>query len=211
MLGIEENLLVEENDTEGRAATFNFRTDTYSISITKKGGFPLEIMSNITAGEEKITHADATEKAVNFLNSLGYYDMNSTYSSTDDGICTINFAYKQGSFICYSDLIKVSVSLTDGQITAFEATDYVMHHEEREIPDFVITPEEAIAKTSSLLQVKKVSAAVIPDKSGNEKYTYELFCEDTSGQHVLIYKDIVTGEEADILILLYSDNGTLTK
>ena len=211
VLGIEENLLVEENDTEGRAATFNFRTDTYSISITKKGGFPLEIMSNITAGEEKITHADATEKAVNFLNSLGYYDMNSTYSSTDDGICTINFAYKQGSFICYSDLIKVSVSLTDGQITAFEATDYVMHHEEREIPDFVITPEEAIAKTSSLLQVKKVSAAVIPDKSGNEKYTYELFCEDTSGQHVLIYKDIVTGEEADILILLYSDNGTLTK
>ena len=210
-LGVEERLLVEDEELTGKIKAYSFRTDSFSISITKNGGYPLEIITDITAGEENLTHADATEKAVLFLNSLGFYNMVSTYSAANDGICTINFAYKQGSFICYPDLIKVSVSLTDGKITGFEATDYIMNHIERDIPSFDITPEKAMENIVPSLRVKKVSAAVIPTKTGSEKYTYELFCEDSEGQHILIYKDIRTGEETDILILLYSDNGTLTK
>ncbi|MBR3767824.1 MAG: germination protein YpeB [Clostridia bacterium] len=210
-IGVKENLLVEDEQTSGKTAAYCFRTDAYNISVTKNGGYVLEIMSDVAAGEERLTSADASEKASLFLNSLGYYDMVSTYSAVNDGICTINFAYKQGSFICYPDLIKVSVSLTDGKITGFEATDYIMNHIERNIPDFSITPDEAMENVVPTLTVKKVSAAVIPTPSGNERYTYELFCEDNDGQHILIYKDIETGDEADILILLYSDNGTLTK
>ena len=209
ILGTEKKYLVEEKDTDGRLAAYCFRTDVYSISITKKGGYPLEIMSSLTAGEAVLSQADAIEKATAFLRNAGFYDMTSTYASSSDGICTINFAYKQGSFICYPDLIKVSISLSDGRVTGFEASDYLMNHTVREIPDFGITPDEAMENT--VCKVTRVSAAVIPDADGKEKYTYELLCEDTDGQHILIYKDIVTGEEKDILILLYSDNGTLTK
>ncbi len=211
VLGTDEKFLVSEEDNTGKLAAYCFRTDSYSISVTKRGGFPLELLSSVEAGEVKLTQADATEKAVLFLNGLGYFDMVSTYAAEDDGICTINFAYKQGSFICYPDLIKVSVSLADGKITGFEASDYLMNHTDRDIPPFAITPEEAMKDLPSSLAVKEISAAVIPTKSGGEKYTYELLCEDTDGQHILIYKDISTGEEVDILILLYSDNGTLTK
>lgn len=209
ILGTEEKMLVEENDTEGRLAAYCFRTEIYSISVTKRGGYPLEIMSVITAGEEKHSRADAAERAKNFLRLQGFPDMVTTYTASNDGICTVNFAYKQGSFICYPDLIKVSVSLSDGRITAFEASDYLMNHREREIPPFGITPEEAMQDIIGT--VTKVSAAVIPQSDGTERYTYELLCEGTDGQHILVYKDIETGEEADILILLYSDNGTLTK
>lgn len=209
ILGVEKKYLVEEQDSGGKLAAYSFRTDMYSISITKKGGYLLEIMSSISAGEAVLSQADAIEKATVFLGEAGFYDMTSTYAATTDGICTINFAYKQGSFICYPDLIKVSISLTDGRIAGFEAADYLMNHTEREIPDFVITPEQAMENT--VCRVTRVSAAVIPSDDGTEKFTYELLCEDTDGQHILIYKDIATGEEADILILLYSDNGTLTK
>lgn len=209
ILGTEEKMLVEENDTEGRLAAYCFRTEIYSISVTKRGGYPLEIMSAITAGEEKHSQADAAERAKNFLRLQGFPDMVTTYTATNDGICTVNFAYKQGSFICYPDLIKVSVSLSDGRITAFEASDYLMNHRERELPPFGITPEEAMQNIIGT--VTRVSAAVIPQSDGTERYTYELLCEGTDGQHILVYKDIETGEEADILILLYSDNGTLTK
>ena len=209
ILGTEEKMLVEENDTEGRLAAYCFRTEIYSISVTKRGGYPLEIMSAITAGEEKHSGADAAERAKNFLRLQGFPDMVTTYTASNDGICTVNFAYKQGSFICYPDLIKVSVSLSDGRITAFEASDYLMNHRERELPPFGITPEEAMQDIIGT--VIKVSAAVIPQSDGTERYTYELLCEGTDGQHILVYKDIETGEEADILILLYSDNGTLTK
>ncbi len=209
--GVEERLLVTDEETGGRLAAYCFRTDAYTISVTKKGGFPLELISDITAGEIKLTQADAIEKAAVFLGNIGYYDMVSTYAAVNDGICTINFAYKQGSFVCYPDLIKVSVSMTDGKITGLEASDYIMNHTVRDIPEFSITPETAAESIPSSLRVKTISAAVIPTKSGGEKYTFELLCEDSDSRHILIYKDITTGEEADILILLYSDNGTLTK
>ena len=209
ILGAEKKYLVEEEDTDGKLAAYCFRTDIYSISITKRGGYPLEIMSSLTAGEAILSQADAIEKATVFLSEAGFSDMTSTYAASSDGICTINFAYKQGSFICYPDLIKVSISLSDGRITGFEASDYIMNHTMREIPEFGISPDEAMKDT--VCHVTKVSAAVIPGDDGKEKYTYELLCEDTDGQHILVYKDIVTGEEKDILILLYSDNGTLTK
>lgn len=210
-LGVDKKFLVEENDTEGKTASYCFRTQSYDISVTKKGGYILEILSNITAGVEKLSRADAVDKAKVFLNDLGFLDMVSTYEASDDGICTINFAYKQDSFICYPDLVKVSVSLSDGRITGFESTDYLMNHIEREIPPFGITPEEASNGLAPSLRVKKISAAVIPTDGTSEKFTYELLCEDSEGQDILVYKDISTGDEADILILLYSDNGTLTK
>lgn len=210
-LGVDKKFLVEENDTEGKTASYCFRTQSYDISVTKKGGYVLEILSNITAGVEKLSRADAVDKAKVFLNDLGFLDMVSTYEASDDGICTINFAYKQDSFICYPDLVKVSVSLSDGRITGFESTDYLMNHIEREIPPFGITPEDASNGLAPSLRVKKISAAVIPTDGTSEKFTYELLCEDSEGQDILVYKDISTGDEADILILLYSDNGTLTK
>lgn len=211
ILNTDVKYLAEDEGTEGKTAAFSFRTETYNISVTKKGGYPLEIISDISAGEARLTQADAIEKASVFLNTTGFMDMVSTYAATNDGICTVNFAYKDGSFICYPDLIKVSVSLSDGKITGFESTDYIMNHRERSIPEFTLTPEEAVKDIAPHLEVTEISAAVIPTPSGNEKYTYELLCRNDENQHILLYKDITTGEEADILILLYSDNGTLTK
>lgn len=211
LLGTDSRMLLEEGTAGGKIEVFCFRSDLYSVTVTKKGGYPLEIISEITAGEERLSFADAIKSAVVFLNSAGFTDMVSTYYMCSDGICTINFAYKQGSFICYPDLIKVSVSLTDGKVTGFEATDYIMNHKTRNIPPFEVTPQEVCENVISLLTVEKVSAAVIPTDSGSEKYVYELLCSGDDGQDILVYKDITTGKEEDILILLYSDNGTLTK
>ena len=203
--------LAEEEDTAGKTAAFCFRNDTYSVSVTKAGGYPLSLISDITVTETSLTQADAVEKASLFLGQIGFFDMVSTYAATDDGICTVNFAYKTGSFICYPDLIKVQVALSDGKITGFDASDYIMNHKKRDIPAFTFTPEDAAEGIVSSLDIQEISAAVIPTESGTEYFTYELLCEGEDGQHILIYKDILTLEEVDILILLYSDNGTLTK
>ena len=211
ILGTEKKLLAEERAADGRIEAYCFRTDSQSISITKKGGFPLEIMTGADVGEVRLTMADAGEKAAVFLNDSGFPDMVSTYSAVNDGICTVNFAFKQGSFICYPDLIKVSVSMNDGKILGFNATDYIMNHHDRAIPDFSVDPYEAMENIAPGLTVRKISAAVIPTDSASERFTYEILCDAEDGQDILIYKDITTGEEADILILLYSDNGTLTK
>jgi hypothetical protein len=52
---------------------------------------------------------------------------------------------------------------------------------------------------------------VIPTDLETEIYAYEYRCRADDLQEILVYIDPVTGEEKDILILLYSDEGILTK
>ena len=210
-LGVESRFVFSDSSSEGKLASYNFHADEKRAAITQKGGFVLYVLSDGVAGEERLSGADAVHKAAEYLNTLGYENMVSTYYSTADGICTVNFAYRQGDYLCYPDLIKVSVSLSGGGIIAMDAGDYLMNHVSRTVPTPKLTEEEAAAAVSENLTVLRTKKAVIPTETGVEQYTYELLCEDDAGQQVLIYVDTVTGDEDDILILLYADGGTLTK
>jgi hypothetical protein len=60
-----------------------------------------------------------------------------------------------------------------------------------------------------VLDTKK---CVIPLDNGLEAQCYEFHCESSeTGDEVLIYVNSQTGAEENILLLLYSDGGTLTK
>ena len=51
----------------------------------------------------------------------------------------------------------------------------------------------------------------IPTEWETEIFVYEYHCKAPDGNEILVYIDPVTGQEKDILILLYSDGGVLTK
>ena len=53
--------------------------------------------------------------------------------------------------------------------------------------------------------------ALIPTDGGGEARCYEFVCEAEDGQEILVYINAVNLDEEDILILLKSDGGTLTK
>ncbi len=209
-LDAKETDLISEGASEGKLAAYSFRLDRYRIAVTRRGGFVSYLLSDVGAGEEKLTGSDAVQLAAAFLKKIGYTDMTSTYFAVTDGVCTVNFAYKQNGWICYPDLIKVSVSLSDGKITAMDAADYLMNHIQRSYPEK--TADEAALRegVSAALQVENVRRAVIPTASGGERFAYEFFCSD-GAQDLLLYTDAETGEEADLLLLLYADGGTLTK
>lgn len=210
-LGTEEKYVIEDGETDGRIAAYNFRVNGKNTAVTKKGGYLAYILSDSRAGTVKLTDTDAIEKAAAFLYNAGYTGLMSTYFAVSDGICTVNFAYIQDGYICYPDLIKVGVSLSDGEIVSLDASDYLMNHTIRDIPEAAVTAEQAADGVAETLSVKKMSLAVIPTDGGGENFAHELLCEGGDGQDVLVYKDTVTGKEDDILILLYSDNGVLTK
>ena len=65
---------------------------------------------------------------------------------------------------------------------------------------------------SSYLNVLDAKLCVIPKEDGTEAFCYEFHCESKeTGEEVLIYANANTGVEENILLLLYSDGGTLTK
>lgn len=211
-LGVDVNGLQLLSKTQGALSTYTFYDADYTVSVTQKGGLVSYMLTSGYASEIKLTSEQAVEKAVEYLNARGYEKIKESYYSTTDGICTINFAYYDNGITYYSDLIKVSVALDTGKITAFDATGYLMNHTTRKLPDKTeYSPIEAKKLISDDLEIISYKKVFIPTEWETEEYAYEYHCKASDGQEVLIYIDPVTGEETDILLLLYTDGGVLTK
>lgn len=210
-IGADKSTLRFDSETNGVIETYNFFVDSINISVCKKGGAVLYLLGSSNAGESVITPEQAVENAKNFLSAKGYKNMKESYYSTQDGICTVNFAYENEGVICYPDLIKLSVSLETGNIISFDARGYIMNHTDRPPVQSKISADEAKMSVSDYLTVMSSRLAVIPTDYKTEKTAYEFHCKTPDEQEVLVYIDVLTAKEDDILLLLYSDGGILTK
>ena len=210
-LGAQERLLMADGETAGRLPSYVFHAEDRRIAVTKRGGYIAYILSDYTAGEAKLSQKEAVAAAADYLQKTGYTNMVSTYSMNENGVCIVNFAYRTEGYLCYPDLIKVGVSLSDGRAVSLDARDFLLNHIRRTPPEATVTQTAAAAVLADTLTVQNVSLAVIPTPGGYERYCYEFLCADEDGQDVLVYVDTRTGQEDDILILLYADGGTLTK
>ena len=161
---------------------------------------------------KSVTEENAVNVALAYLKRLGYNNMTETYYANHGNVCLINFAYSENGVIYYSDLIKVGISLEDGKIYSFEAEGYLTNHKNRQSSAVNVSEKELRSKLSSHVDVISSQLCVIPKDNGKEAQCIEFHCRSKkSGDEVLIYINTQTGEEENILILLYSDNGTLTK
>lgn len=210
-IGIDKSTLRFDSETNSVIETYNFFVDSINISVCKKGGAVLYLLGSSSAGESVISPEQAVENAKNFLSAKGYKNMKESYYSTQDGICTVNFAYENEGVICYPDLIKLSVSLETGNIISFDARGYIMNHTDRPPVQSKISADEAKMSVSDYLTVMSSRLAVIPTDCKTEKTAYEFHCKTPDEQEVLVYIDVLTAKEDDILLLLYSDGGILTK
>lgn len=198
-------------EQEGDIPSYVFTKKDLTLAVTKIGGYAVYMLGSEFAGEAKLSAEDAIERASQFLTSKGFQNMKDSYYYINDGICTVNFAYFKGDIIYYSDLIKVSINLENGNIISFDARGYIMNHSQRNLKSPSISSEEAKKSISSELNAVSSRLAVIPTDFASEELCYEFHCKNSEGKEFLVYIDTETGEENDILILLYSDNGILTK
>lgn len=199
------------SDENGNIPCYIYQSENCTVAITKLGGKPLYMLSSEYVGETSYKYEDALKNALSYLKKIGFTELKESYYFIDDGVCTINFSAMQDDIILYPDLIKVSVSLENGKILSFDATGYVSNHTEREIPEYKISLVNAREKVNKELTIIDSRVCVIPTEWKTEQYCYEFHCKTTNDQELLVYIDSVTGQEDNILILLYSDNGVLTK
>ena len=208
-LGVEDGGVVYKNEESGTIPAYVFSYKLCTISVSKNGGYIVYILNEGNIKTTAVTEENAVNIAQDFLDKIGYPDMKSTYSAVYDNVCTINFAYEKSGITYYPDLIKVGISLSDGSVYSLEAGGYLTNHTERTVPDL---SNAAAATLSPAAEPISTKACLIPKKDGKEVFCIENHCKNKStGQEVLIYTNAETGKEEDILLLLYSDNGTLTK
>ena len=180
-----------------------------NISISQKGGHLVFLNYNRDVNVENISHEEAVQKGKDYLNNVGFENMQETYYLSQEGILTINYAYKQEDVVMYPDLVKVKVALDNGEILGVESTGYLNSHRERELKTLGITIEEAKMNLNPDLEILSEGNAVIPTewKSEIECYEFKGRVQDTD---FLVYINLENGREEDILVIVNTPNGTLT-
>lgn len=209
--GIEKDSLLLGKDENSTFDCYTYSTKSTSISVTKKGGLLCTIISSNRSGEAKLSCSKAVELGQEFLEAAGYENMSATYYHVDDGVCIINYAYKENGVICYTDLIKVGVALDNGRVLSFDARGFIMNHMDRTISTSHISEETAAKSLASNLEIKSSKLALIPSDSDKEYFCWEFLCLGERGEDLLVYIDAKTGIERDILLLLYVDGGAMTR
>lgn len=179
------------------------------VDVSIQGGEILWCMSDAKVSGEKISVEQSKEIAKTFLESHGISNMQDTYYISENGMATINFAYKDGEIICYPDLIKVKVSLSDGSIIGMEAQSYYSSHTDRTYKNSKISIEEARKKINSSVDIYYEGLALIPTDWKTEVLTYEIKGRVDENDFI-VYINAETGREEKIFMIVNTPNGILT-
>lgn len=214
-LGVPRARVYPTGDCKGDIPCYGFATDapgggTVFVSVTKQGARLLAMLSSRPVARAVVSDDDAVAAAETYLQSIGFEDMAETYHMKQGGILTVNYAYRQGDVLCYSDLVKVSVALDSGKVCGFEGRGYLSAHCVRVLPDPAVSADAARAAVPEELEVLSTQLTLVPSDGMYETLCHEFKCAASDGRHYIIYVDALTGAQHKILILLEDESGTLT-
>lgn len=200
---------------EGKIQCYGFEgkyknEESFSISISKKGGHIVSMNCNRNVMQNLISEQDAIKCGTEFLNNREYKNMKETYYMKENNLITVNYAYMQDNTIIYPDLVKVKIALDNGEILGIEATNYLNSHiENRNLQSVKIEKEEALKLINSNVEIKAIDLAVIPTEWKSEILCWEIK-GNAENNDFLVYINAENGKEEDILMIVNTPNGVLT-
>ncbi|MFS8652496.1 MAG: germination protein YpeB [Caldibacillus sp.] len=196
-------ITVEEN---GDGADYSF----YSIhikgkkgesfmDITKVGGHPIWLITNREIKEANYSLNEATELAKQYLHKHGFENMELLESSQYDNIGVFTFVTTEEGVRIYPDTVKMKIALDDASVVGFSAEDYLIHHGKRDIPEPVISEEEARKAINPNVEIMESGLAIIENDLDEEilvyeflgtleKSTYRIFINATTGKEEKVEK-----------------------
>lgn len=210
-LGVEMSALSNDSDELGNMPSYCFTGENINVAVSKIGGYVIYFRKYREVGEQKLSLEDAVKKANDYISANNNYSFKDTYYFTDEGICVINFAGVTDTTLCYPDLIKVGVALDTGEIMMYEGRGFLMNYHDRTISVPKHSEKEAEQVLSDALTPVQCKRVIIPSSSNEEKHCYEFLCNGINNDEILVYINVDTLMEEDILLLLKTDGGILTK
>ena len=198
--------------TGGNIECYNVQAKTKGellyAQISKKGGKMIMFAYAGSCDSVNCDEQTASEKAGEFLASLGIESVKPVWINLANNVYTINFAFVKDGVIVYSDLIKVRVCAETQTVIGIESTSYYTNHTEREIPTPTLTKSQAKEKVSSDIKIETSRLVIVPIGMKNEKLCYE-FSGEYDGSTYYVYIDAVSGRQVEMFKVIESTEGTL--
>ena len=147
---------------------------TIGIDLTKKGGYPIYIINDRQVSDAKIGLNDGYKKAQQYLNNMGYRNMELFESTQYSNVGVYTFVTVKDQVRIYPEAIRIKVALDNGDIIGLGAEDYLQNHDkERTISKPAITEKEAEKKISGKVNIMEKRLAVITNDLYEDVLCYE--------------------------------------
>ncbi len=185
-------------------------TDNLQLTaeVTKTGGKLLWMVPEHASFTPKLTLEECAAAAQAFLEEHGYGPMEANHYQVYDGLAVINYVAVQDGVLLYPDLLKLQLRMDTGEVVGLEANNYLMNHASRENLQPTLTAPQAQSHVSKQLDVQGIRLCLIPYK-GDERLCYEVAgtCQENEYR---VYIDANTGEEAQVLLIIKTQEGVLS-
>ena len=178
-----------------------------NAEVTRQGGKMLWMVPEHADFEPVLTLEECAGAARDFLLDRGYGEMEDNHYQVYDGLAVINFVAVQDGVLLYPDLVKVQVRMDTGEVVGLEANNYLMNHTLRTGLSPALTAQEALGRVNPRLDAGQARLCVIPFREG-ERLCYEVPGR-YEGREYRVYIDAVTGEEAEVLMMVDSASGRM--
>ncbi|TGV07850.1 germination protein YpeB, partial [Mesorhizobium sp. M00.F.Ca.ET.186.01.1.1] len=99
----------------------------------------------------------------------------------------------------YPDSVTIEIALDDGEVTAFNSTEYLFNHKQRLLSKPRLSKEEARKKVNPSVKVTSERLALIEGKNdGKEVLTWEL-TGSFEGNSYMVYINAMNGDEEEVV------------
>lgn len=198
-------------ESNGQIPCYGFSGSGKTVTISKQGGFVLSLTDSKAIGSMNLSMEQAIQKASDFLKTIGLPDMTHSYYEIYETIAIINFHSFENNCIAYPDLIKVGVALDDGSIVRLDTAGFAMNYHSRQSPNPSVSLEQAREQIPANLTIESENLVYIPTTGYREVLCWEFVCKSTNERNTLLYVNCENGEIENILLLLETENGMLTR
>ena len=198
-------------ESYGFNVTVNGRDEKENIvcDISKRGGKVIYLMDNKALNKPNVDLEKAIEIGKEYLESLGYENMQPTYTLKYEDNVTINYVFTIDDILVYTDQIKLKVALDNGDIIGMEADKYLVSHtKNREIPTININADEGKENIGKRLELKNIKLVIVPGEMNKEKLCYE-YSGTYRDDEYKVYIDVTSGNFERIIKIINTVNGKL--
>ncbi len=210
-------LIAESGDSEREENSYDISMPNYTFSVelgdlkgtmqmSKFGGFLINYQCYKRVSASNLAESECIDKAKEFLERVGYENMESVWTSNYNSILYINFVFERNGTIVYPDMIKVKVACDTGDILGFEAQNYIYNHKkDREYSSIKIEDIQYTHNSNYSLVEKRI--AIIPTDFNTEKTVAEYILSNNE-EIYYVYVNINSFEE-DRIMKQIDDDGKM--
>ncbi|CAH1217533.1 MULTISPECIES: germination protein YpeB [Paenibacillus] len=194
---------VQENgkgtEWESYTATVEHAKDKrVTMDFTRNGGLLISYNDTRPVGTKKISRQEAVAKAERFLTNKGYKNMKAVNYDEFGNMGNLTFVRQDGDTLIYPEKMAVRVGLDNGDVTGFQASDFVYeHNDKRQIPKASMTAKQTREKLNPDFKVNYARKALIKNDDGKEVLCYE-YGGRINGSKYRIYLNADNGVEEAI-------------